>query len=115
VSLGPTHFRWRADVQEVVLKIHRNFPNVRCNTYEGHPWPGWDGRSIDVWGLGGRGDPIPAHTGHAVKQFLRDLRGAPFIRHHIYLHELWTSFGGYSTWISNDHSLSLRHLHVTYW
>jgi hypothetical protein len=41
--------------------------------------------------------------------------GPPIIRHTILEHDLWTSFGGFSTWTADDHSGALRHLHVTYW
>jgi hypothetical protein len=102
-------------VAELVGLVHRRFPNVTVNTYRDHPWPGWDGQSFDVWGPGGRGDAIDLATGQQVKRFLREMPGLPNIRHHIYLHELWTSFGGYTRWISADHAMKLRHFHVTYW
>lgn len=115
MTLGPTHYSWRPDVQRVVRLIHARFPQTRCNTYVGHPWSGWDGRSLDVWGPGGRGDPISEDLGHRVLRFVFNLEGDPQIRHYIYLNTLWTSFGGTSRWASSDHSGNLRHLHVTYW
>jgi hypothetical protein len=115
VGLGATHYRWRADVARIVERIEANFPNVRCNTYVDHPWPGWDGRSVDCWGRGGRGDAIPSHTGAAVLEYVFNLRTGPYLRHYIYRHTLWTSFGGKSLWVPNDHSRGLRHVHFTYW
>lgn len=114
LPLGTTHWRLRPDVLKVAATIARQFP-VTWNTYEGHPWSGWDHRSVDFWGPGGRGDPIPLEVGREVLQALRGMPGLPHIRHHIYLNRLWTSWGGYSWWPSEDHSGRLRHVHVTYW
>lgn len=113
-GLGPTHYRWRFDVQLVVDKIHRRFPNVLCNTYVDHPWEGWDHLSIDVWGVGGRGWRIRKETGYEVRRFVMKLPGKPLIRHTIYEHALWTRWGGYSFWAPDDHSDEWRHFHVTY-
>jgi hypothetical protein len=115
MTLGPTHWRWRADVERVVLHLEATFPRIRCNTYVAHPWEGWDGQSIDVWGAGGRGDPLPLETGHKVVREAFNLSWGPFLRHYIYLNTLWTSFGGLSTWAPNDHRGKLRHVHFTYW
>jgi hypothetical protein len=70
---------------------------------------------VDVWGIGGRGDAIPYETGRSVHAFAFALPGAPYLRHTIYEHQLWTSFGGYSYWAPDDHSGWLRHVHLTYW
>lgn len=113
--MGPTHYRWDPDVRRIVREIEAKFTNVRCNTYQDHPWVGWDGRSIDVWGGIGRGDPLRLHTGYQIWDFLMDMPGAPFIRHMIFVNQLWTSFGGRSRWSDSDHRGLLRHLHVTYW
>lgn len=115
MSLGATHYRWRRDVKHLVERVRDRWPSVRINTYEGHPWPGWDGQSFDVWGPGGRGDPLPVALGEEIRRFLMRIPGRPYIRHTIWLHQLWTSFGGSSYWSSDDHSGRLRHLHVTYW
>lgn len=99
----------------VARSIGKRFPSVTYNTYRGHPWPGWDGRSIDVWGKDGRGDPIPLQLGHEVLRHVWNLDFGPWLRHYIYLRTLWTSFGGESVWHARDHSGNLRHLHLTYW
>jgi hypothetical protein len=44
-----------------------------------------------------------------------NLPGEPHLRHTIWRHQLWTSWGGYSYWARDDHAGDLRHLHVTYW
>ena len=113
--LGPTHFTWRPDVKEIVQLVLRRFPRVTANTYVDHPWPGWDGQSVDFWGPRGRGDAIGLEDGREIRKLLMNLPGKPDIRHTIYRHRLWTSFGGSSYWRPEDHSKRLRHLHVTYW
>lgn len=115
MTLGPTHYAWRPDVRWVQNQVRSRFPSVTTNTYVGHPWPGWDGRSFDVWGPRGRGDPVDLETGHKVLAFVYNMDGAPWLRHYIYLTTLWTSFGGSSRWPSLDHSGRLRHVHFTFW
>lgn len=112
---GATRYFWRRDVRAVVARIHAEFPHTTQNTYVCHPWCGWGPVSVDCWGAGGRGDPIQEDTGWRVLGFAFNLPGRPYLRHTIYEHQLWTSFGGYSTWFPNDHSGWLRHVHLTYW
>lgn len=109
------HRRWRPDVRGVVRHLQNKFPEVECITYIDHPWPGWDGRSFDVWEDAQTWRPAPAPLLRRVKAHLMAMPGEPFIRHTILEHELWTSFGGRSLWVSDDHSGRLLHLHVTYW
>ena len=115
MELGNTHFTWRKDVRAIVDLVLRRWPGVTANTYVDHPWPGWDARSVDFWGPGGRGSAIDLRDGRQIRRYLMKLDGAPHIRHTIYRHRLWTSFGGGSYWPAHDHSGVLRHLHVTYW
>lgn len=110
------HYGFDPDVQRVVNLAKKQFPGLHAYTYLGHPWAGWDGRSIDfegnaesIWG------PIPVRRGWNLISYLMGLQGAPYIRHWIYSHTLWTSFGGYSRWEPDDHAGEARHLHVTYW
>lgn len=112
---GETRYHWREDVREVVGKIKREFPQARPNTYVCHPWCGWAPVSVDWWGAGGRGDPIGDDLGHRLLRYAFRLPGKPYLRHTIFNHQLWTSFGGYSYWTANDHSGALRHVHLTYW
>lgn len=115
MALGPTHYDWRRDVARIVREVERRWPEVKGNTYEDHPWPGWDHVSVDFWDAAGRGHPIRLSTGWQIRQYLYNRTIGPRIRHTIYLHQLWTSFGGYSRWVPDDHSGNLRHLHLTYW
>jgi hypothetical protein len=114
MALGKTHYNWRPDVKVVVEEIERKWPGAVCNTYEGHPFPGWDGRSIDVWADGGRGDPINRKLGGKIYRWLGKRPGGPRVRHRIYEHRWWTDWAGSLIWEPDDHSGFLRHVHVTY-
>jgi hypothetical protein len=112
---GATRYRWTPEVSATVQLVLQRFSAVTANTYVCHPWCGWADVSVDYWGAAGRGDPLPRHLGPQIRKFLFDLKGKPFIRHSIWEHQLWTSWGGYSPWVRDDHTGDLRHLHVTYW
>lgn len=121
-GLGPTSYSWRPDVLQVIRFATAHFPSAVPNTYECHPFCGdgpdgvlWEEHSVDFWGLGGRGWPINLETGRELVRFLFNLDWGPSIRHYIYRHTLWTSFGGTSRWLAGDHSGKLRHVHLTYW
>lgn len=109
------HYRLDPDVERVADEVRARWPGLDVYTYVGHPWPGWDGRSIDINYRRWPNWAIDATLGWEVLNFLRRLPGFPYIRHHIYEHQLWTSFGGYSWWGPNDHAGAMRHVHVTYW
>lgn len=115
LELHSVHYDWRPDVEQVVNHLHKLYGPLNIYTYVDHPWPGWDGRSFDVWGKGGLLDPLSREVGRQIRDHLMHLPWGPFIRHTIWRHSLWTSFGGYSEWTANDHSGVYRHLHVTYW
>lgn len=114
-GLGATHYNWRPDVRRVVASVLEEFPRVTANTYVDHPFPGWDNRSADFWGSGGRGDPIPKEVGFAVRRYINNLSMGPRVRHSIYLHQWWTDWSGMQTWKPNDHSGALRHVHFTWY
>lgn len=114
-GLGATRHRWTPAVRHNVQLVLSTFSAVSANTYVCHPWCGWGRYSVDFWGPAGRGDPLRQDLGPVLARFLGTRPGPPFIRHTIWEHTLWTSFGGFSTWQADDHSGNLRHLHVTYW
>lgn len=114
-GLGATRHHWVPPVRANVQAVLRTFSGVTANTYICHPWCGWGRWSVDFWGPGGRGDPISDELSRASLNLLWRLPGPPFIRHYIYRHDLWTSWGGHSLWRADDHSGNLQHLHVTYW
>lgn len=109
------HRNWRPDVARVVAWLEQQHPNLECITYVDHPWPGWDGRSLDVWADAESWQPAGTKVLHQCRRELFNLHWGPYIRHTILGHHLWTSFGGTSWWAPDDHSGWLRHLHVTYW
>lgn len=115
ISLGATHYNWRLDVEKLVHSYLRKYPNITANTYKDHPFPGWDERSVDFWGPGGRGDPIGKQVGRRV--FADLVGGDPgmSLRHSIYLHRWWTEWAGWLSWNANDHSGKLRHVHATFY
>lgn len=113
-GLGETHWNWDEDVRGVVERVLNAFDGVTANTYVAHPFPGWDGRSVDFWGPNGRGHRINAFTGWRIVSFIRNLPGPPYIRHHIYNHDIWVRGVGWYDWEKSDHSGRLRHVHVTY-
>jgi hypothetical protein len=112
---GATRYHWTPQVSANVQRVLTRYPRVTANTYVCHPWCGWADVSVDFWGNGGRGDPLPTELGENIRHFLMNLRGLPNIRHTILNHQLWTSWGGYTVWSRDDHTGGLRHLHVTYW
>lgn len=109
------HRDWRPDVRAIVLDVEHKWDGIEGITYVDHPWPGWDNRSVDFWDDASRWLPAGLETLRHIRAYLMDRRGPPFIRHTILRHTLWTSFGGYSEWVPDDHSGRYRHLHVTYW
>lgn len=112
---GATRWLWRPEVRRRVQQVLDKWPHVTANTYVCHPWCGWARVSVDFWGAGGRGDPLPSTVGPDIRRFLMNQPRPPLIRHTIWEHQLWTSWGGYSFWTRDDHDGSLRHLHVTYY
>jgi hypothetical protein len=113
--LGATRWRWRPDVRREVARLLSRHSGATANTYIAHPWVGWSRVSVDFWGPGGRGDPIAYDLGERLLLDAFHHYQAPPLRHYIYVHQLWTSFGGYSYWSADDHSGALRHVHLTYW
>lgn len=122
-ELGPTLYRWRPDVSANLQSCLNQLGPATGNTYRHHPrllyrlFPGvaWSRLSYDIWGPQGRGDPLPIPFGVSSINFHLGLSAGPRIRHMIWRHALWTSWGGWSVWNEDDHSGELRHFHVTYW
>jgi hypothetical protein len=113
-GVGETHYDWDRDVEAIVQRLLSRFSAISLNTYRNHPYPGWDSRSLDIWGAGGRGSPIQLDLGHRAARFLFNLPGEPQIRHLIYEHRWWMRGFGWREWTRDDHWGRLRHVHVTY-
>jgi hypothetical protein len=91
VARHPTRYDWREDIEELIRLIYRRFggpEEQQMNTYVNHPPNEENGRSIwfgfqtqdlslDVWGPGGRGDPLPLEQHRKIYRFLFNLKGAP--------------------------------------
>jgi hypothetical protein len=113
-GVGRTHYEWEPDVRAVVQHTLSSLSGLSANTYANHPYPGWDGRSVDFWATGGRGRPLSVDLSRTTARFLFNLPGQPLIRHLIVGHRWWLRDVGWREWTRDDHSGLLRHVHVTY-
>jgi hypothetical protein len=92
VARHPTRYGWREDIEELIRLIYRQFggpDEQQMNTYVNHPpnrlengqsiWLKFETQhiSLDVWGPGGRGDPLPLEQHGKIYKFLFNLNGAP--------------------------------------
>jgi hypothetical protein len=117
----PTNYIWRDDIERLTRKLV-NMPELRgkvwINTYKGHP-PGWnrDTTSFDVWGFGGRGDPLPLEIGQRVFDVIFNDPNPPDIWWTIYRGRMWTRIGGWgpsSPGPPDSDARHDRHIHGTY-
>ncbi len=121
VQQHPANYDWRDDIEELTARLvnmDRFYEKIWINTYEGHP-PGWnrDMTSFDVWGFGGRGDPLPEEIGREVFDVIFDDPNPPDIWWIIYRGRMWTRAGGDQPSPPGppdsdpEHN---QHIHVTY-
>ena len=130
----PTRYEWRPDIEAWPSWLVDNF-NVSCNTYYEHP----EGRgfevastaddgmdwyimntSYDVWGPGGRNDPLGSTVGWQIFRLIMDDPNPPNI-HWI----IWqaTQYGEWNNWEGEPFGIDpwdpfmqhYDHIHVTYW
>jgi hypothetical protein len=123
VRRHPTNYVWRKDIERLTARLvnmdafHRR---IWVNTYFIHPpgvTPHRDKLSFDVWGFGGRGDPLPEDLGWRVRRFLFGLRGLPNINWIIWQGRMWTIRGGPGPappGPPGSDAGHFNHLHVTY-
>ena len=113
----PTRYQWEPRVAEVIRRLYRRFPNVHVNTYVEHPegW-GWDTVSFDVWGPGGRNDPIGFERGQRVFDFVYDNPDPPDLEWCIWRRRIRTRSGGWVAmpWGSNAFEWHDDHPHFTF-
>jgi hypothetical protein len=121
VRAHPTNYSWRADIEQLtdrLVNIDPFYTRIWMNTYFDHP-PGWqkDNVSFDVWGFGGRGDPLDASLGNQVFQTLFDDPNLPNIWWAIWQGRMWTRAGGWGQAPSGPPDSDpghYSHIHVTY-
>ena len=81
VERHPTRYRWSRHVKPMIRKLYREMggpDEIHINTYLDHP----EGlhrtlTSSDVWGPGGRGDPIDFDKGERVRRIVFRLNNDP--------------------------------------
>src|SRR5215212_5364286 len=91
----PTRYEWRGDVEDQIRRIYARFPDVHINTYVDHPEGfGRDRDSFDVWGPGGRNDPVGRDRGQRVFDFVFNDPNPPLIEWCIWRRGMWTRASG---------------------
>jgi predicted chitinase len=122
VQAHPTNYVWRADLEKLTARLV-NMPEfykeIWINTYFRHP-PGWnrDMTSFDVWGFGGRGDPLPPAIGRQVFDVIFNDPDPPEIWWTIYQGRIWKRATGawqpFSEGPPDSDPRHEDHIHVTY-
>jgi hypothetical protein len=119
----PTNYIWRADIERLTTRLvnmdqfHRR---IWVNTYFHHPpfvTPFKDMVSFDVWGFGGRGDPLDVNLGWQVRKLLFNDPNLPNINWIIWQGHWWRSWAGPGPappGPPDSDPKHLTHLHVTY-
>ena len=133
ISDHPTNFDWREDVERLVNRIQKKFPNqTYANTYYWHPpysppaiTRRYDSVSVDFWGggfsngkyAGYRGKPIGTSLGHQVWKALWNDPYASNISWNIWNGRMWVRGRGWSAspWGPPDSDAGhYKHVHCTY-
>ncbi|HEX6709759.1 MAG TPA: glycoside hydrolase family 25 protein [Rubrobacter sp.] len=112
----PTRYQWRDDVEDQIRRIYDVFPNVHINTYVDHP-EGFrrDRDSFDVWGPGGRNDPIGFDRGQRVFEFVFNDPNPPLIEWCIWRRAIWTRASGqFEPFGTNPFTFHDDHSHWTF-
>lgn len=123
----PTRYGWTDSVRNrVVDPLFREFDGITINTYVKHPeydfyrsWGdvlGWNTqyRSVDVWGIKGRGDPIGKRKGNAVVKWIFAQPGHPWIAWLIWRGRIWTPDAGWQPWNDDGTGSHHDHPHITF-
>jgi len=123
----PTRYGWHDDVRRVVDGLFRNFNGITINTYVDHP-EGWtrklgydtQRRSLDVWGEGGRGDPIGHAKGVEVVRFMFNDPNPPHFNWVIWEGYIWvrrtpnSPDGFWKVWDDDGTGAHFDHPHITF-
>ena len=116
----PTRYMWRKHVTPLIRKVYRRMggPNeIHINTYLDHP----EGlhrtlTSFDVWGPGGRGDPIGFAKGERVREIVFNDKGLPIIEWAIWQRKIRRRADDYKphTFGNDKFTFHDDHLHFTF-
>lgn len=112
----PTRYTWRSDVEGWARYLVQNY-DVWCNTYWDHPENYWrDEDSFDVWGPGGRNDPLDWSVGDTVFNKLFNAKGAPYIEWIIWRRRIYGKWNGWKgqPFGTNAFEWHDDHIHCTY-
>jgi len=120
----PTNYIWRADLERLTARLVNMDPFYRriwVNTYFIHPagvFPRRDTLSFDVWGFGGRGDPLDVNLGWQVRRLLFNDPNPPNINWIIWQGRMWSFLGGPNQpsppGAPGSDAGHFQHIHVTY-
>lgn len=126
VKKHPTNYIWRADIERLTHRLVNMDPfykKIWVNTYVVHPpgvpLPLRDKLSFDVWGFGGRGDPLDVNLGWQVRRVLFNDPNLPNINWIIWQGRMWFRFGNPQKSPApagppGSDAGHFQHLHVTY-
>ena len=112
----PTRYNFRPDVADVVRRIYRKYPDqVHINTYRDHPEGYWrTPDSFDVWGPGGRNDPLDTRIGDEIRDMLFDDPRKPDIDWIIWRRWIWSRGGGWQRFGDGPFTWHDDHIHTTF-
>ena len=122
----PTNYVWEPRIEKLTKRLVNMDPfhrRIWVNTYFDHPpgvTPRRDKVSFDVWGFGGRGDPLDVELGWRIRRLLFRLskkRGGPNIAWIIWRGRMWEHGVGPKPSPPGPRDSDpkhLTHLHVTY-
>lgn len=113
MALGATHWSVRPRIRRRAERLVRDSSST-WNTYEDHP-QGYhlDDVSVDFWGNGGRGDPLPPRVGDRICQRLLNQRARLPVAWIIWEGKIWQPHTGwqiYNGWFGDHYD----HVHVTF-
>lgn len=119
IDRHPTRWTWDPHVEKFaryVVDYYRS--EVTANTYVDHPEGfGRDTTSVDLWGPGGRGDPIDSTIAKEIVDWQLADKKPPWIEWLIRNGYMWTPYNGWQ-WFSGDTSAvdngHYRHIHITF-
>lgn len=118
MALGATHWNVHAPVRRAAEEVVRRFGGS-WNTYRRHGLPPARGEhyTVDYWGPGGRGDPLPESTGDAMVAWILGQEEVIPVKILIWFGWIWLPNVGwrpYSGFQGNHGPGPDAHVHVGY-